>query len=105
MAPSLEAAQKLKMSTIAPGSSAYLVMTTMATIVNQGQDNFEIKVDATGAATKHMIELAQGKMDLCMTSPVVYSMPIRLTQVETLGYDPAHVRLPSDSFGVSASLP
>ena len=31
MAPSLEAAQKLKMSTIAPGSSAYLVMTTMAT--------------------------------------------------------------------------
>ena len=72
MAPSLEAAQKLKMSTIAPGSSAYLVMTTMATIVNQGQDNFEIKVDATGAATKHMIELAQGKMDICMTSPVVY---------------------------------
>lgn len=74
MAPSLEAAQKLKMSTIAPGSSAYLVMTTMATIVNQGQDNFEIKVDATGAATKHMIELAQGKMDICMTSPVVYML-------------------------------
>ena len=72
--PSLEAAQKLKMSTIAPGSSAYLVMTTMATIVNQAQDNFEIKVDATGAATKHMIELAEGKMDLCMTSPVVYSL-------------------------------
>jgi len=33
------------------------------------------------------------------------TMPIRLTQVETLGYDPVHVRLPSDSFGVSASLP
>ena len=74
MAPSIEAAQKLKMSTIAPGSSAYLVMTTMATIVNQAQDNYEIKVDATGAATKHMIELAQGKMDLCMTSPVVYML-------------------------------
>jgi len=36
---------------------------------------------------------------------VLRSMPIRLTQVETLGYDPVHVRLPSDSFGVSASLP
>jgi hypothetical protein len=62
------------MSTIAPGSSAYLVMTTMATIVNQAQDDIEIKVDATGAATKHMIELAQGKMDMCMTSPVVFML-------------------------------
>ena len=33
------------------------------------------------------------------------TMPIRLTQVETLGYDLAHVRLPSDSVGGSASLP
>ena len=32
-------------------------------------------------------------------------MPIRLTQVGALGYDPAHVRLPPDSVGVSASLP
>jgi len=35
----------------------------------------------------------------------VRTMPIRLTQVGALGYDPAHVRLPPDSVGVSASLP
>ena len=74
MSISLQAAQKLKMSTIAPGSSAYLTMTTMATMINQAQDDIEIKVDATGAATKHMIELAQGKIDICMNSPVVYSL-------------------------------
>jgi len=34
-----------------------------------------------------------------------YTMPIRLTQVGVLGYDPTHVRLPPDSVRVSASLP
>lgn len=71
---SIQAAQRLKMSTIAPGSSAYLTMTTMATMINQAQNNIQIKVDATGAATKHMIELAQGKIDICMNSPVIYSL-------------------------------
>jgi hypothetical protein len=33
------------------------------------------------------------------------SMPIRLTQVTSLGYAPAHVRIPPDTFGVSASIP
>ena len=62
----------LKMATIAPGSSAYLTMTTMATLVNQALDDVNIQVDATGAATKHMIELAEGKLDMCMTSPTIY---------------------------------
>ncbi len=62
----------LKMATIAPGSSAYLTMTTMATLVNQALPDVNVSVDATGAATKHMIELAQGKLDMCMTSPTVF---------------------------------
>ena len=33
------------------------------------------------------------------------NMPIRLIQVDALGCDPAHVRLPSDSVAVSASFP
>jgi TRAP transporter TAXI family solute receptor len=49
-------------------------MTTMATLMNQAQDELEIKVDATGAATKHMIDLADGKIDICMTNPVVYTL-------------------------------
>ena len=69
-----QAGQTLKMSTIAPGSSAYLTMTTMATMINQAQNEIEIKVDATGAATKHMIDLAEGKIDICMNSPVIYSL-------------------------------
>ena len=68
----VQAAKNLKMATIAPGSSAYLVMTTMATMVNQAQDELHINVDATGAATKHMIDLAEGKIDMCMTNPVIY---------------------------------
>jgi TRAP transporter TAXI family solute receptor len=74
MTTGVQAAQKLKMSTISPGSSAFLVMSTMSTMINQAQNDLEIKVDATGAATKHMIDLAQGKIDICMTSPVVYSL-------------------------------
>lgn len=72
MATSAQAAKTLKMATIAPGSSAYLTMTTMSTMINQAQDEFTIKVDATGAATKHQVDLAKGKFDICMTSPVIY---------------------------------
>ena len=57
------AAESLKMATIAPGSSAYLTMSTMATLVNQGQDSYDITVDATGAATRHMVSLAEGELD------------------------------------------
>jgi len=67
-----QAADKIKMATIAPGTSAYLTMTTFATLVNQHQKDYEITVDATGAATKHMIELAKGKLDYCMSSPTIY---------------------------------
>ncbi len=66
------AAEKVRMATIAPGSSAYLVMTTMASAVNGAQEDVEISVDATGAATKHIVEMAQGKLDVVMTSPAVY---------------------------------
>lgn len=62
----------LKMATIAPGTSPYLTMTTMATMVNQALDDVDIQVDATGAATKHMIEVANGQLDMAMTSPTVY---------------------------------
>ncbi|MBL4727685.1 MAG: TAXI family TRAP transporter solute-binding subunit [Rhizobiaceae bacterium] len=63
---------KLKMATNAPGTSPYLAMTTMATIVNQALPDVNIQVDATGAATKHMIEVAQGKLDMSMTAPIIY---------------------------------
>lgn len=63
------AGEKIRMSTIAPGSSAYLVMTSFASWVNTGQDDFDIVVDATGAATRHMIDAAEGNVDLVMGAP------------------------------------
>jgi TRAP transporter TAXI family solute receptor len=65
--------KQIKMSTISPGSSMYLVMTTFANLVNQNQKDFEITVDATGAATKHMVDVARGSIDMSMTAPIAYS--------------------------------
>ena len=62
----------LKTATIAPGTSAYLAMTTMATLVNQNLDSVNIQVDTTGAATKHMIEVAQGKLDMIYDITKIY---------------------------------
>ena len=64
---------KLKMSTIAPGSSMYLVMTTMANLINQHMPEVEISVDATGAATKHMLDVGREKIDMSMTAPTAYN--------------------------------
>ena len=64
--------RQVKMSTIAPGSSSYLVMTTFANLVNRGQKDFEITVDATGTATKHMVDVGRGSIDMSMTAVVPY---------------------------------
>jgi TRAP transporter TAXI family solute receptor len=67
------AQEQLKLATIAPGTSAYLTMTTFANIINQNQSDYSITVDATGVATKHGIEMTEGKLDFAMTSPTVYN--------------------------------
>lgn len=72
LASTASAQETLRMATIAPGSSAYLVMSTMATLVNQSQSDYRIQVDATGAATRHMLEVAAGELDMSMTSPIIY---------------------------------
>lgn len=71
---SAASAEELKMATVAPGTSAYLTMSTMATLVNGAQDKHNITVDATRAATKHMIDLAKGNLDFAMTAPVLVQL-------------------------------
>lgn len=61
----------VKMSTLGPGSSPNLVMTTFANIVNDALDDVEIQVNATGAATVHAVEAARGEVDLYMSAPSV----------------------------------
>ncbi|GLQ35210.1 C4-dicarboxylate ABC transporter substrate-binding protein [Amylibacter marinus] len=64
------AQEQVKMATITPGSSAYLVMTSMASSANINQNKFEVLVDATGSPTKDMVDAALGRLDMILTTPL-----------------------------------
>ena len=66
-----------KMGTLQPGTSPYLTMSTMATIINQNMESVEIQINATCAATKHAIDAGRGKLDIHMTSPVIHEFLIQ----------------------------
>lgn len=72
-----EAKDYYKLSTLGPGSSPYLVMSTFANIVNQSMPEAEIQVNATGAATAHALEAARGRMDFFMSSPTVHNLMVQ----------------------------
>lgn len=61
------------MATLGPGSSPYLVMSTMAQIVGDRLPDTEIQVNATGAATQHALEAGAGKLDFFMWSASVHA--------------------------------
>lgn len=64
----------LRMSTLGPGTSPNLVMTTFASIINQSLPDYEIQLNATGAATRHVMEVAMGRSDFCMSSPTIHAL-------------------------------
>lgn len=68
------AKELLRMSTLGPGTSPNLVMTTFANIINRELPDFEIQLNATGAATRHVLEVAMGKTTFCMSSPVIHTL-------------------------------
>jgi len=68
------AKELLRMSTLGPGTSPNLVMTTFANIINQSLPDYEIQLNATGAATRHVLEVAMGRSDFCMSSPVIHAL-------------------------------
>ncbi|MCX7565010.1 TAXI family TRAP transporter solute-binding subunit [Sulfitobacter sp. F26169L] len=68
------AKELLRMSTLGPGTSPNLVMTTFTNIVNQALPDYEIQLNATGAATRHVLEVAMGRSDFCMSSPVIHAL-------------------------------
>jgi uncharacterized protein len=61
-----------KLATLGPGSSPYLVMSTFAQLVGQKLPGVTIQVNATGAATQHMIEATKDDLDFFMLSPTVF---------------------------------
>ncbi|MFV0384227.1 TAXI family TRAP transporter solute-binding subunit [Paracoccus sp. (in: a-proteobacteria)] len=66
------AGEFLKMATLGPGSSPYMVMNTFAQIANKSDADVTIQVNATGAASAHAVQAAQGKLDFFMLAPVVH---------------------------------
>ncbi len=71
-APAARADDFYKMATLAPGSSAYLIMSTFAKMVGDEMDGVQIQVNATGAATAHAMQAAQGDLDFFMMAPIVH---------------------------------
>ena len=59
-----------KMSTIGPGTSPFIVSTTFAQM-GKKYVGVEIQINATGAATRHAVDAARGKIDFFMSAPVV----------------------------------
>ncbi|MFP7672713.1 TAXI family TRAP transporter solute-binding subunit [Marivita sp. S0852] len=68
------AKELMRMSTLGPGTSPNLVMTTFANIINQEMADYEIQINATGAATRHVLEVAMGKTAFCMSSPALHAL-------------------------------
>lgn len=60
-----------KVTSIAPGMSPFVVNTAIAKVVNSHVPDVEFQVRATGAATKHMVDAANGKVDFLFGSPTI----------------------------------
>jgi TRAP transporter TAXI family solute receptor len=64
-------AKLYRVSSIAPGMSPFVVNTSIAKIVSKHVPGVEMQVRATGAATRHMVEAAQGKVDFLFGSSTI----------------------------------
>lgn len=62
-----------RLATLGPGSSPYMVMSTFAQMVSDELDDVQIQVNATGVATQHAIEAANGNLDFFMVAPIVHN--------------------------------
>ncbi|WP_069300680.1 TAXI family TRAP transporter solute-binding subunit [Neptunicoccus sediminis] len=60
-----------KVTSTAPGMSPFVVNTAIAKVVNKHVDDVEFQVRATGAATKHMVDAGQGKVDFLFGSSTI----------------------------------
>mgnify|MGYP001448147095 CR=1 FL=1 len=61
----------LRMATLGPGTTPYMLSTMFATEVNRRMDGKEIQVNATGKGTQHAIEAAKGDLDIFVTAAIV----------------------------------
>ncbi len=64
-------AEVYKVTSIAPGMSPFVVNTAIAKVVNKHVDGVDFQVRATGAATKHFVDAANGSVDFLFGSPTI----------------------------------
>jgi len=60
-----------KVTSIAPGMSPFVVNTAIAKVVNNHVEGVDFQVRATGAATKHFVDAANGSVDFLFGSPTI----------------------------------
>lgn len=72
-ASAAEANENLRMSTLGLGTSAYVVLSTFANIINEKMSDVSIRVSSTGAATEHMVQAAEGRIAFFTMSPTMYA--------------------------------
>jgi TRAP transporter TAXI family solute receptor len=60
-----------RVTSIAPGMSPFVVNTAIAKVVGKYVPGVDMQVRATGAATRHIVEAAQGKVDFLFSSSII----------------------------------
>lgn len=65
-----EEQKNFRMSTLGPGTTPYMVMTSFANTINKNLSQYSISVNATGTATKHQLDASKGKLDFFMSAPI-----------------------------------
>ncbi len=60
-----------KVTSIAPGMSPFTVNTAITKVVNKHVDGVDFQLRATGAATKHFVDAANGSVDFLFGSPTI----------------------------------
>ncbi|SEO38945.1 hypothetical protein SAMN04490248_104210 [Salinihabitans flavidus] len=64
-------AELYRVTSTAPGMSPFVVNTAIAKVVNSHSDDVDLQVRATGAATRHFIDAAAGKVDFLFGSATI----------------------------------
>ena len=60
-----------KVTSIAPGMSPFTVNTAITKVVNKHVDGVDFQLRATGAATKHFVDAANGSVEFLFGSPTI----------------------------------
>ena len=64
-------AELYRVTSIAPGMSPFVVNTAIAKVVGKHVPGVDMQVRATGAATRHVVEAATGKVDFFFNSGTI----------------------------------